>query len=376
LSILLPDQSALGEHLWRHVLFMAGTATGYLLVRGTAVAPRPMSFPPLRKEGSLIALSMATILVGATVIALWSAPVQVYVDHYTRFDHLGWIELRIVYVLLLLKTSAYFVLMTILFRGFARYRVLAILVVISIAAYELSYSLGSRIETLGILLGAACLYHFTVRPITLKASLCGLVTIVTLFSLVEVVRMLDFGGSAATDQLADKDLGPASEFGAVFFTGYHLYSQRSSGSLPPASVWMFFNDVLALLPFVDHEEWNPMYWYARNYFPDAVVPPSTIGPIAESAVWGGEFDLALRSTTIGAIYAGVMRWFLPRRHIWWALVIYAHLFATCVMTLKYSVLYQLGPLVRVIAPGLLFFWLAMRAMGSGPIQDDVKNSLN
>ncbi len=122
---------------------------------------------------------------------------------------------------------------------------------------------------------------------------------------------------------------------------------------------MLINDLLAVVPFVDHETWNPMYWYARNYFPNAIVPPATVGPIAESAVWGGELDLAIRACLIGALYAGLMRWFLRRRTEWWALVIYSYLFATCVMTLKYSVLYQLAPLVRTLAPGLLLFSAAM-----------------
>jgi len=365
LSLLLPDADALGVHLWRHVLFMAGTAVGYLLVRGAARSNAPTPMPALENEGFMITLALAIILAATTAVAILSAPVQFYIDHYLRFEHLGWFELRIVYVLLLLKTSAYYVLMAVLFRGFARYRLLAVTAVIAICAYELSYSLGSRIETLSVMLGAGCLYHFLVRPVTLKGGLVALSAIVVLFSLVEVVRMLDFGGSASANLLADNEFGPASEFGAVFFTGYHLYFERSSGSLPPASIAMFFNDLLAVLPFVENEEWHPMYWYAYHYFPDALVPPATIGPIAESAVWGGEIDLALRAVAIGALYALVMRWFLPRRQEWWALVIYSYLFATCIMTLKYSVLYQLSPLVRIIGPGLLVFWLAKRLVGSG-----------
>lgn len=365
LSLLLPDTGALGAHLWRHVLFMAGVAAGYLYARGAVRSDRPTGAQGFENEGFTIALALAIIFAATTAVAVLSAPVQFYIDHYLRFEHLGWLELRLVYVLLLLKTSAYYVLMTMLFKGYSRYRLVAVTAVIAICAYELSYSLGSRIETLSILLGAACLYHFTVRPVGLKAGLAGLSAIVVLFSLVEVVRMLDFGGAAPTNVLAGNDLGPASEFGSVFFTGYHLYHERGTGSLPPAELAMFFNDFLAVLPLVDHEEWHPMYWYARHYFPDALVPPATVGPIAESAVWGGEIDLALRGVVIGALYAAVMRWFLPRRQVWWALVIYSYLFATCIMTLKYSVLYQLGPLVRIIGPGLLIFWLAKRLAGGG-----------
>jgi len=360
LALLLPAMDELAWQLWRHVLFIACAAVAYLALRGhERGTPTGLRLAKLPGESKLIAMAAALILTAAGLVALWSAPVVNYVDHYTRFEHLGWVELRLVYVLLILKTSAYFVLMTILFRRFASYRLLAVGTVIAICAYELSYSRGSRIETLSIMLGAACLYQFTVKPFTVKAVLVGLAAITALFSVVEVVRMLDPGGAGVAGALADEELGPASEFGAVFFTGYHLYADRVSGGLPPAEWPMLINDLLAVVPFVDHEAWNPMYWYARHYFPDAIVPPATVGPIAESAVWGGEVDLAIRAALIGALYAWVMKWFLRHRTQWWALVIYCHLFATCVMTLKYSVLYQLAPLVRTLGPGLLLFGLAM-----------------
>lgn len=359
LSLLLPAMDELAAHLWRHVLFIACTAAAYLALRGHNVASPPRTPAALPGERKLIGLAASLVLAAAVLVAMWSAPMVYYVDHYTRFEHLGWIELRTVYMLLILKTSAYFFLMTVLFRRFQSYRLLSLVTVFAICAYELSYSRGSRIETLSIMLGAACLYQFTVRPFTVKAVMLGLVATSALFSVVEVVRMLDLGGVGVAGALAEEDLGPASEFGAVFFTGYHLYADRAGGGLPLVEWPMLFNDLLAVVPFIDHETWNPMYWYARNYFPDAVVPPATVGPIAESAVWGGEFDLAIRAALIGGLYAGLMRWFLRRRTQWWALMIYSYLFATCVMTLKYSVFHQLAPLLRTLGPGLLLFWLAI-----------------
>ena len=374
LSLLLPAMDALADQLWRHALFVASAAAAYLGLRGHCVASTPAKPVALPGEPLLIALALSLVLAAAALVAVWSAPVVNYVDHYTRYEHLGGFELRLVYVFLILKTSAYFVLMTVLFRRFQSYRWLATAAVFGICAYELSYSMGSRIETLSIVLGAACLYQFTVKPLTVKVVLLGLLAISAIFSIVEVVRMMDLGGPAVAGALADEELGPASEFGAVFFTGYHLYADRASGSIPPAEWPMLFNDLLAVIPFVDHEAWNPMYWYARHYFPDAIVPPATVGPIAESAVWGGEFDLALRAALIGALYAGVMRWFLRHRTEWWALVIYSYLFATCVMTLKYSVLYQLAPLIRTLGPGILLFWAVIwcstsrRQARSAPLQ--------
>jgi hypothetical protein len=84
-----------------------------------------------------------------------------------------------------------------------------------------------------------------------------------------------------------------------------------------------------------------------------VVPPTTLGVVAESGLWGGEPDLLVRSLLNGAIFAWLTRWFLRRRDRWWALTVYIYCYATCVLTLKYSVLYQIIPLVRVVLPSVV-----------------------
>jgi hypothetical protein len=85
-----------------------------------------------------------------------------------------------------------------------------------------------------------------------------------------------------------------------------------------------------------------------------------MGVLADSAIWGGEFDLILRSFINGAFFAILVRWFLARKDKWWALVIYVYCFATCIMTLKYSILYQLSPLIRTLLPPLILTFLLVR----------------
>lgn len=116
---------------------------------------------------------------------------------------------------------------------------------------------------------------------------------------------------------------------------------------------MFFYEFIAVIPFLDHVSYHPQYWYARYYFPDAAVPPQTMGVVADSAIWGGEYDLVLRSLLNGALFALLTRWFLRRRENWFAVNVYVFLCATSVLTLKYSVLYQLVPIVRILIPTLL-----------------------
>jgi hypothetical protein len=366
LALLLPEASELGRHLWRHVLFVLAVAVGYLIFRRPVSLPGPPHADDLSGDRALIATLIATILLAVSVIAALSAPVESYIDHYTRYEHLPREWLLVVYVFFILKTASYYILLTLLFAQWRRRRLAIVFVVTAIATYETTYSFGSRIETLSILLATLCLFHYRVRPISLKAGAVAFALIAALFSVVELFRILEFDFSDARAAVSAEGAGPASEFGAVFFTGFHLYAERAQGALPRAEWLMFFNDLLALIPFVDHYEWNPQYWYARHYYPDAAVPPQTMGPIADSALWGGEWDLLLRGLVNGAWYAAVMQWFMRRRDRWWALVVYAYLYATCVMTLKYSVFYQLAPLARIILPGLLLAWAVKRAFDSGP----------
>ena len=146
---------------------------------------------------------------------------------------------------------------------------------------------------------------------------------------------------------------PAAELGAVFVPGFHLYSERSAGTLPPVPWQMFFNDFISTLPLVDQTRWNPMFWYARNYFPDAVVPPLTLGPIAMSALWGGEIGLAILGFINGILFAFLMRWFVREGGKWQVMTVYVFCYSTCIMCLKYSIFYHLTPLVKIILP-LLF----------------------
>lgn len=116
---------------------------------------------------------------------------------------------------------------------------------------------------------------------------------------------------------------------------------------------MFFNDFITLVTPNDFTDWNPQFWYAKAYFPDAVVPPETMGPIAESAIWGGEWDLLLRSLINGAFFAYIVRWFIRRRDKWWGIAVYVFCYATCILTLKYSVFHHLNPLFKTFLPTIL-----------------------
>jgi hypothetical protein len=129
---------------------------------------------------------------------------------------------------------------------------------------------------------------------------------------------------------------------------------------------MFFHDFIALGTFGDFTRWNPMSWYARNYYPEVEIAPFTLGPIADSAIWGGEIDLLIRSVINGLFFAFIVRWFMRRRHQWWALSVYVYCFATCILTLKYSVFLDLSLIAKNLVVTLLLVHAVRSWKSAGP----------
>jgi hypothetical protein len=343
LALLGPDQGELALHLWRHVLFIAAVGSGYLLFRGRHT-PKFNSFKNFGNAEKPIIRFLFVIIV-LSIIALWSlsAPVNEYIDNYTRYENLSWLARRVVTICTVLKTGGTFVLLTAMFGDYKRYRLYIWPFVLLRAGLEVLNSLGSRIDAFFILAVAAVLYHCCVKRITLKKGLL----------IAEVVRFAEGDTSLLEETVLQGRGMPAAELGAVFVPGFHLYSERSRGALPAVEWQMLFNDFISVVPLVDQTKWNPMYWYAKNYFPDAVVPPLTLGPIAESALWGGEIDLLVRGLINGALFAFVMRWFARDGGKWQVMTIYAFCYATCIMCLKYSIFWHLTPVIKIILPLVL-----------------------
>jgi hypothetical protein len=353
LALLSSDQGELGLHLWRHVLFIAAVGSGYLLFRGRHT-PKFNSFKNFGKAEKAIIRFLFVIIV-LSIIALWylSAPVNEYIDNFTRYDNLSWLGRRVVTIFTVLKTGGTFVLLTIMFRHYGQYRVYIWIFVLLRVVQEVETSLGSRIDAFFILTATAFLYHYYVKRITLRRAFLVTLAFGLVFSVIEMVRFVELDRSVLEETVFQGRGMPAGELGAVFVPGFHLYSERARGTLPAVAWQMFFNDFISIVPLVDQTKWNPMYWYAKHYFPDAVVPPLTLGPIAESALWGGEIDLLVRGFINGTLFAFLMRWFARDGGNWRVMTIYGYCYATSIMCLKYSVFWHLTPVVKIILPLVL-----------------------
>jgi MFS family permease len=359
-AVLSPQPAELGAHFWRHALFIFGVVMGFLIVRNRPLTLKPLHEKSACKYGSVIVIMIAIMGFCVLIPTLLSAPVTTYLENYIRFDYLSWPIRRLVELCLIFKKGIYFVVLALMFSQYRKYRMLIFIFVPLVCAYEVVFSFGSRIMAFTILLAFFGFYHFRVSSISLKKGMVAMIVLAFIFIGIEVARPLNYNSNSTfINRLKEKQL-VSSEFEAVYCTGFHLYRERSNGTLPLRNWKMFFYDFISLLPFIDHTSDNPQYWYARNYFPQEIVPPTTMGIIAESAIWGGEIDLLIRSLLNGAIFALLTRWFLRRRDKWWALAVYIYCYAMCILTLKYSILNLLMPLTHVLLPSLLLAAVLIR----------------
>ena len=341
----------LSKHLWRHFLFLASFSVGYYFFRGKE---KFNSFKINQSMHFSIITLILVIFFCLFFLSVLSAPVETYFDNYTRYDHLAVPLRKFVSVLVRFKGGFYVILLSLFFLNFNKYKFYIFLSVLLICIYEILYSHGSRINVFIILLQVFFLYNFIVKVVSIKKLITYAFVLLAFFSIVEIIRLLDGNIETTKEVISDEGIKPPGELGALFITSFHLYSEREKGTLPKKEWSMFFYDVISPFSFNSDTSLNPMYWYAKHYFPESTVPPFTIGPIAESAIWGGETDLFFRGLVNGVYFALIVRWFISRRHKWWGIATYTFLFSYSVITLKYSVFFYLTPVIKDLLPTLFF----------------------
>lgn len=352
ITLLNPTNRMVLEQLWRHTLFVFGFVCGYPLIRGSQPLSNIEPKMNVRMESLAINFLLILLLLSVTYLVLMSAPVETYYDAYSRYEHLSWGLGKIASISIRFKSAIYAIVMTLMFLNYKRYRIALPLFILIICGFELIFSFGARIQVFTILIQYLCLYTLVVKRIPLRDILLISAIFIPLFFLVEVVR-LGVGIQGAGAAIDGISFQLPWEFNAVFYTGLHLYIERLGGSMPFVEWPMFFNDFISIFTFNDFLQWNPMEWYYLNFYPNAPVAPYTLGPIADSAIWGGEVDLFFRGIFNGLFFGLIARWFSSYKNRWWALSIYVFCCGASIITLKYSVFYILTPLAKNMLPVIL-----------------------
>lgn len=357
LKKLDPSSERLAFHLWRHCLFICCVSFGYIIFRGKNLIS--IEAKEIRNKGdiAIIAILLITLIIIATLNLNFSTPVSEYIDSYTRYDALSPQLKFFVSLLSRLSRGMIVVLLVLLFANYKKNTYLIWMAIISLILFEFINTYGARIEILFMTLYCIFLYSQLVKNLNFKIILFIFILLFIFFTALEIFRASNFDMNSAINFVSDFKIQPASEFGSVFITGYHLYDVKNLDLMPSTDWPMLFSDFINIVLPNSYTQWNPMYWYATAFYPESVVPPATLGPIADSAIWGGEIDLAFRGLLNGIILALLVRFLIANNNKWWAVVIYTYCYGSCIMAIKYSPIYMLNPIIKTFSITLLAIFL-------------------
>ncbi|MDA7702526.1 oligosaccharide repeat unit polymerase [Gammaproteobacteria bacterium] len=353
LAWINPDTEDMANHLWRHVLFALGFAISFILTRGKHSIKTSAPKRNLKYDNKIIFVSILFLLLSSFAMIILAAPITDYYSNYTKFDHLPSLVRSLVSLAVRFNWGFTTILVVFLFMNYHRYKILIPFVIVPLMALDLYITAGARIQSFVMLASILCIYGIFIKQIQIFRFFVYAFLALLAFIFLGIIRLstgevdIDFASTLLT-------LG--GEFGAVFYTGFVLYSDRAADSLPFVPNQMFFYDLWALMPFIDISSWTPMNWFHQNYHPEAPVPPFTLGPIANSAIWGGEIDLIIRGIFSGIFFSTLTRVFNANRNNWMIVLIYVFSFSTTILIMKYSIFYHFQLILKTLLPVIFICW--------------------
>lgn len=348
-----PSYDTVAAHGLRHLVFLTSfLALSFILTPSAIRLNKSIAFYRNLAVGYGALLSFTLVILFIYFLLFYySSEVVDYHGHYGRYNHLGVYESYIVKFSLLAKEIVYSAFLFCLFIRIRSFIFLALIVSL-LCGLEYLYSHGSRIYILSILIQSLFLYIVLQRAIQFKVAIFVLGFAFFGFSMTEVLRMGQF--SLSELDLFDRLFGNV-ELTSVFYTGYHAYHEASQGNLPQAPALMYFNDFLRALPFLDKTQYNTQYWFAQLFWPDSEVPPQTMGPIADSAIFLGSLSIIVSSLASAFLLSFVFHTMIRFPSLL-AIYIYLYFAGHIFFGIKYSVVYILSESIRSLIFIAVFYF--------------------
>ena len=357
LSNFLPTITETASHINVMNLFLFSFCLGYLLLRNKKEIPKNIKLKKITKDYYLLLILVAMIILSYLILAFLSAPVETYYDNYTRYDHLPGYLRAIASILVRLNWGLYVFIFLFLFILFPKRKLLLFTFLIFLSIVEFTFTSGARINILIYLILFIVLWNLFVRQVSVKSLIVPAIIVSSIFSILEIVRLDD---SSNIQTFLEAGLPIAREFGSVFLTSFHLYYERETEMLATIPSPVFWWDFISLIPFLDFSQYNPMVWYWKTYYPTSQVAPFTLGPIANSAMWGGLPDLFLRGLINGLFFAFLVNLFTKYSSKWWMIAIYVYCIATTVLVIKYSIFFHVNLVFKNILPLIIILYVFRR----------------
>lgn len=338
------------KHLIRMIVFQLFFIFSYLRIRNKNIISYKISDFSYKKA-FVILFSLILVICYVILFGL-SNDFDGYIESYKRYDHLNR-PLRLLVSFIVRFKFAFIVLFLIhFFIYFKNKKIVLSFGFFILLLVESKYSSGARISVLFLIFQGFGLYALIIGFPRIKNLVIAFLTTLILFTIIEKTRFNNEIGNENNELITFLP----GEFGAVFFTSYHLYQEREDNQLPAKSYKMFFFDFIApFIPNASISDIDPIFWYQKAYFPLSEVPPFTLGPIANTAIWEGEIGLVLRAYFCGFLL-GFFSNYITRNNIRpFCLFIFISIFSTIVMVMKYSIFFHLTQIIKnLILPYLIF----------------------
>ena len=239
----------------------------------------------VKNEDFILNILIILYLICLYIIEYFAKPIDNYYEFYVRHEHLSGIPKLIV----LAAKRLYWGLSPFLLYYFAlKFKVKIykyVIIVVFLCLIDLVYSHGSRINTLLMVIQAFLSMRFinnqeskiSFAKILICSIFAGL-----LMLLVEEFRLTK--SEVNVDEKVSMILSMPGELIALYFPSIHINELVNTNN--SISKTLFIEEIFKIIPFAGMGEQNLMYWYWKNFHPDSIVAPYTMGVLANAALLG------------------------------------------------------------------------------------------
>lgn len=368
LQAYLFNAAELGSFGWRYVVYLASFAVVYLVVRGRASATGVDFAPVPRTTVTVIVVLLVVLYLARLVLlAVYGPSADLQSDPEATASvtarpmpyPLRQLAHNLVSALLVVKQA---MLTLIVARWRCPAARLVVLAWLALAAVATAAHLGSRTNSVLLLLSFGMLYHRLVRPLSALALSAAGAALLTGFLLHGAVR---HSRGLEPFEREYHPVAGANEFQAIFTNGFDLQKRRDGGVLPAVpwqihAVDLYLTVPSQLLPF---EKFEPSAWYAGAIGVADSGIGLMFGVIAQSVVGYGWIELVLRGAALATVMALLHRWYVRRASQLWPTLLYLFVATWSYFSFRATTLWPVYFVVYQFVPVLLFAKLLELALG-------------
>ena len=353
-----PTPAEIGAFGWYNVLYLLALAVAYLWAR-RRVPTRPLNIRQIPAATAHGLLLMLIALYGYFALLWLTLGASYFAGSYENAalqrERIAQVPLVIHQFSLHMMGMTYTLklgLMMVLMQRFshksARVTLYAWLSVELLLAF---LRMGARTEALLLLVAAALLYHWMVRPLKLTLLAPAAVAVLTAFLAFGAIRdMREWIEAGDVNRLSANN-----EFQALFATAYDLNQLREAGQEIPWQIYV--SDLYSpfpqqLLPF---EKIDPSVWYLDILGIRETGVGFMFGVLSQAMLGWGWAELLLRGAILGWLFAKCHRWFVRRNATFWSGLFYLWLCVWCYWTYRSTTfalvtlfIYRFVPVVVII----------------------------